>query len=148
MMGQLPLDCDGMRELVSASLDGELSQLEDVRLQAHLSSCAPCRAYASAAAETARVMRQTPLDELPHPIVLPKRRLAVARRLQVAAAAAAVALAAGLSTTVGIVSEPSRAPGRTAATSQKLRFPEQELKMLQRASQAASTRARHARMAL
>ena len=35
-MGQISLpSCDRMRELFSASLDGELSELDDARLQAH-----------------------------------------------------------------------------------------------------------------
>ena len=49
-LGQLPTnDCDRLREQVSASLDGELSQLESARLQTHLAGCASCRSFAATA---------------------------------------------------------------------------------------------------
>jgi hypothetical protein len=148
-MGQLPLDpCDTSRELVSASLDGELAELDAVRLEGHLAVCSGCRTYAAGAAEAARMLRETPLEELTVPIVLPSRRLAVARKLQVAAAAAALAVTVGLSAALSTISSPSPAPVRSDATAVKLRFPEQELRMLQRASQARSNRAFHSRLAL
>jgi predicted anti-sigma-YlaC factor YlaD len=147
-MGQLPLECDAMRELVSASLDGELSELETVRLEAHLSSCRACTAYAASARETSRLLRATPLEDLSHPIVLPRRRLAVARKLQFAAAAAAVAVIAGLSAAVGTVSQAPRTQARTTATPSNLRFPDQELRMLQRALHARASRTTHSRIAL
>jgi CHASE3 domain sensor protein len=150
-MGQIPIhQCDSIRELVSVSLDRELPELDAVRLQAHLGVCAGCRTYAAGAAEAARLLRETPLEEPSIPIVLPSRRLAVARKLQVAAAAAALAVTVGLSAAVSTVSSPSRAPARSSAktASAKLRFPEQELRMLQRASQARSNLANHSRLAL
>ena len=137
-MGQIPLQtCDRMRELVSVALDGELAELDEARLHAHLTGCPSCRAYAAAAEATAGLVRRTPLEELSMPIVVPGRRLAVARKLQVAAAAAAVAATVGLSAAVGTVGGPSSShTGHKAASSAKLRFPDQELRMLQRASQA------------
>jgi len=154
-MGQLPLNqCDSIRELVSASLDGELPELDGVRLQAHLGVCAGCRAYAAGAAEASRLLRDTPLEELSVAIVLPSRRLALARKLQVTAAAAALAVTVGLSAVVSTVSSPARshavrsASSASSTSSAKLRFPEQELRMLQRASQARANRANHSRLAL
>jgi anti-sigma factor RsiW len=141
-VGQISLDtaCDRMRELFSAALDGELSELDQARLDAHLAACAGCRAYADTTAGASMLLRETPLEELTVPIVVPGRRLAVARKLQVAAAAAAVAATVGLSAAVGTIEHPasSHAPTRSAAPSAKLRFPDQELRMLQRASQARS----------
>jgi predicted anti-sigma-YlaC factor YlaD len=136
-MGQISLDtCDRMREVFSASLDGELAELDLLRLQGHLATCAGCRAYASSAEGASRLLRETPLEQLTMPIVIPGRRYAVARKLQVAAAAAAVTATVGLSVAVGTISGPSNARAPHATPSAKLRFPDQELRMLQRASQA------------
>jgi hypothetical protein len=149
-MGQIRLHhCDSMRELVSASLDGELPELDSVRLDSHLAVCEGCRTYAVGAREASRLLRETPVEEPSIPIVLPSRRLAVARKLQVAAAAAALAVTVGLSAAVSTVSSPSREHARSSAktASAKLRFPEQELRMLQRASQVRS-QPNHSRLAL
>jgi putative zinc finger protein len=144
-MGQISLGtCDRMRELFSASLDGELAELEDARLRAHLAACAGCRAYADTSAAAARLVRTTPLEQPSFPIVVPGRRLAVARRLQAVAAAAAVAVTVGLSVLVGSLGGPSSGQPHRATQSANLRFPDQELRMLQRTSQARS----HPRLAL
>jgi predicted anti-sigma-YlaC factor YlaD len=143
-MGQMTLHtCDRVRELVSASLDGELTELEGARVQAHLASCTGCRTYAAGAAEASRLLRETPLEELGLPIVLPGRRLAVARKLQVAAAAAAFVVTVGLSAAVATISSSPRSNTRSSASASKLRFPEQELRMLERASEARSNRVVH-----
>ena len=107
-MGQISLHtCDRMRELYSASLDGELPELDEARVRAHLGACAGCRAYADTAEATSRLLRQTPLEDLTVQIVVPGRRLAVARKLQVASAAAAVAATIGMSVALGTIGGPS-----------------------------------------
>jgi predicted anti-sigma-YlaC factor YlaD len=147
-MGQIsPNTCNRIHELFSASLDGELAELEEARLQAHLSSCAGCRSYADGAAAAAQLVRTTPLEECSFPIVVPGRRVAVARRLQAVAgvaAVAAVAVAVSLSATVGPLSGPRVTRVHHASVSASLRFPDQELRMLERSSRARS----HARLAL
>ena len=137
-MGQISLHtCDPIRELFSASLDGELSELDGARLEGHLATCASCREYAATAATASRLVRQAALEQPSFPIVVPGRRVAVARRLQAGAAAAAVAVTVGLSVAVGTISGPSAAHSSHRATSSaKLRFPDQELRMLERAQQA------------
>ena len=143
-MGQISLNaCDQVRELLSASLDGELSELNEARVQSHLAACSGCRTYVAAAAEASRLLRQTPLEDLSVPIVLPGRRLAVARKLQVAAAAAALAVTVGLSAAVATMSSSPRSHARANAKAAKLRFPEQELRMLEQASEARSNRVVH-----
>jgi len=143
-MGQISLHtCDQVRELVSASLDGELSELNEARVQSHLAVCSGCQTYAAAAAEASRLLRETPLEQLSVPIVLPGRRLAVARKLQVAAAAAALAVTVGLSAAVATISSSPRSHARANAKAAKLRFPEQELRMLEQASEARSNRVVH-----
>jgi predicted anti-sigma-YlaC factor YlaD len=151
--GQIPSsECDRMRGYVSAGIDGELSEVEGVRLESHLGACTACRAYALDAGHVTRVLRDAPLEELNFAIVLPSRRLAVARKLQIAAAAAALAVTVGLSAVVGALgpsgttSLSSAAPVRTEAAS--LRFPENELRMLYRASTARSSLRVHGRLAL
>ena len=145
-MGQISLhSCDGIRELYSASLDGELSELDSARLHAHLATCTGCRAYAATTATASRIVRHTPLEQPTFPVVIPGRRVAVARKLQVVAAAAAVTVTIGLSVAIGTIGGPSAARAtHKASPSQKLRFPDQELRMLQRASQART----HPRLAL
>src|SRR5262245_53837400 len=139
-MGQISLHTyDRIRGLYSAALDGELSELDSARLHTHLAVCAGCSTYATAAASASRLVRETPLEQPRFPIVVPGRRLAVARKLQVAAAAAAVAVTVGLSVAVGTISGPSASRSSHRATqSAQLRFPDQELRMLQRTSQARS----------
>jgi predicted anti-sigma-YlaC factor YlaD len=146
-MGQISLHmCDRIRELYSASLDGELSELDSARLHAHLASCAGCSAYAAATASASRLVRETPLEQPGFPIVVPGRRLAVARKLQMAAAAAAVAVTVGLSAAVGTIGGPSTGSSQRAALhSEKLRFPDQELRMLERSTESARS---HPRLAL
>lgn len=148
-MGQMTLQtCERIRELVSESLDGELTELEGARVQAHVASCTGCRTYAAGAAEASRLLRETPLEQLSIPVVLPGRRLAVARKLQVAAAAAALIATMGLSAALATLSSSPRTHVRSGAQAAKLRFPEQELRMLERASQARSNLVIHSRIAL
>lgn len=138
-MGQISLQlCDRVRELVSVSLDGELSELDAARIESHLAACSGCRTYAAGAAEAARLLRAAPLEDPDFPIVLPGRRVAVARKLQFAAAAAALVVTVGLSAVVASTGSSPRSQIRSGAKVSKLRFPEQELRMLQRASQARS----------
>jgi predicted anti-sigma-YlaC factor YlaD len=148
-MGQMTLQtCDRIRELVSASLDGELTELEGARVQAHVAACTGCRTYAAGAAEASRMLRETPLEQLNVPIVLPGRRLAVARKLQVAAAAAALVATVGLSAGLATLTSSPRSHVRSGAQAAKLRFPEQELRMLEQASEARSNLVIHSRIAL
>jgi anti-sigma factor RsiW len=138
-MGQISLDsCDRIRELFSVSLDGELGELEEARLQAHLGRCVACHAYADGAAAAAQLVRATPLEQPTFPVVVPGRRRAVGHRLQAVAAAAAVAATIGLSVAIGSLAGPGRGPEHQATQSAKLRFPDQELRMLKSASHAAS----------
>ena len=144
-MGQLSSTaCDQLREQISASLDGELSPFERARVDAHLTVCGACRAYAADAASAARLVRETPLDEITLPFVLPSRRLALARKVQAVAAVAALLAAVGLGTVAGNVGPSAPSHARSKAAAPKLRFPEQELRMLQRTSQART----HVRIAL
>jgi predicted anti-sigma-YlaC factor YlaD len=133
-------DCDRMRGVISACLDGEVSEVERATLDVHLAACADCRAYSAGLAETSRLLRTTPLEELSFPIALPSHRLRLARTVQLGAAAAAVAASVLISITVG--TSPNRGLTSLSAASAAsgpayLQSPEYELRMLQRASVAS-----------
>jgi anti-sigma factor RsiW len=135
-------DCERVRGVISASLDGEVSEVEQATADAHLAVCAECQAYAASLAVTSHLLRAAPLEELDFPIVLPSHRLRLARTMQLGAAAAAVAATVFLSVTVGtspngggLTSLSASAANGSAAY---LQSPEYELRMLSRAS-AAST---------
>lgn len=151
-MGQLhSIDCEQVRGHISAGLDGELSEVEGARVEAHLGSCAACREFSGRVREAANVLRAAPLEDLDFAIVLPSRRLAVARRIPVAAAAAALVAAVGLGALVGGFGSSNsalRAARATSSGSASLRFPENELRMLQQASTARASRNVHARLTL
>ena len=93
-MGHLSSACKLAREHISLHLDGELSEFEQVALDAHLQGCARCRTYDASVAEVSGRLRSAPLEQPQFPVVLPHRsRLRVPlRTAQVAAAAAVVAV--------------------------------------------------------
>jgi predicted anti-sigma-YlaC factor YlaD len=57
--------CDVAREALSARLDGELPQLEEAALDAHLETCASCRAYAPTLAGLHRNLRVRAAEPVP-----------------------------------------------------------------------------------
>jgi predicted anti-sigma-YlaC factor YlaD len=137
-------DCERVRGVISACLDGEVSQVEQATADAHLAVCVDCQAYAASLAATSRLLRATPLEELDFPIVLPSHRLRLARTMQLGAAAAAVAATVFLSVTVGTTRNSglsSLSVSVASGPAAYLQSPEYELRMLQRAS-TASTPAR------
>ena len=80
LMGQPSFsDCERVRGVISASLDGEVSEVEQATADVHLAVCAECRAYAASVTATSGLLRATPLEELDFQIVLPSHRLRLAR---------------------------------------------------------------------
>jgi predicted anti-sigma-YlaC factor YlaD len=110
--------CRRTRELVSLALDGELSELDAVRLDAHLVGCAACRELEHELGGLTLALRAAPLEQLSHPITLPQRMRWSLRPLQVGAAAAAVAIAAGLAGVVGTVRSHPTQPSYVRGTSE------------------------------
>src|SRR5919201_825080 len=97
-----PTDCSSARESVSARLDGELSELETVRLAVHLRRCAGCRAYAAELRAITTALRTAPTERSVHEIVVPRRRPSPVR-LQIAAAAVVLVATAASSFAFGRV---------------------------------------------
>lgn len=118
MLNQVrPIECVQSRERASARLDGELSELDEVRLDAHLRGCAECRAYAEELAAVTAALRAAALERPEAAVFLPRRgRLQPIRVRTVAAAAALVAAAAGSSFALGRELGTSRVPTQTATT--------------------------------
>jgi anti-sigma factor RsiW len=95
-------DCDRAREGASARLDGELGQLDQARLEAHLAVCAECREFTAGISAAAGQIRRTPLEAAPADVFVAHRRSIVRPRVATAAAATLlVAAAAGSSFFLG-----------------------------------------------
>jgi hypothetical protein len=92
-----PLNCERSRQWISLSLDGMLSSFESALLRRHLSGCADCRAFDTAARAETALLRSAPLEAPLAPVTVSVRRGARHARFAlapVAATAAAVAAAA------------------------------------------------------
>ncbi len=107
--GQL---CERAREWSSLRLDGELSELEQALLDAHLSRCGDCRAFAAEAAAFTLQLRSVEPEQLTAPIALPRRATGALRSLQTGVAAAMVIAAAALGSALGVL-ERSHSSGQT-----------------------------------
>jgi len=59
------MNCDNYQELISASLDGQLSPEETRKLEAHLETCAACREFAQAAGDLCRLSSKEKRELLP-----------------------------------------------------------------------------------
>lgn len=90
--------CTRVREQVSLELDGELSQLEQRMLEAHLERCPRCAAYATDVREFTDRIRSAPKAFMQHPVVVRRRGPLTAMRLQAGVAAAFALAALGLGT--------------------------------------------------
>jgi predicted anti-sigma-YlaC factor YlaD len=90
--------CDRIRSYVSLGLDGELSQLEQAMMVAHLQRCADCRAYETDVVVVTGALRAAEAEVPERVVVLPRRHrhAAAFRAVQAASAAAVVLVAAGL----------------------------------------------------
>jgi predicted anti-sigma-YlaC factor YlaD len=82
-----PVVCDRVRGQVSLMLDGELSQLEQRMVVAHLERCADCQTFERTVREFTMKMREAPLESPRVPVVVARR----ARRAVLSAANVSVA---------------------------------------------------------
>ena len=108
------VECERARRRVSLGLDGQLSEVEQAMLRAHVGRCAACAGFARDVDALTRELRAAPLER-PTVAGVPLRRRSVGMRmLQVGAAAALVACAAGLGSLAGSLN--SHPPVVTTAT--------------------------------
>jgi predicted anti-sigma-YlaC factor YlaD len=102
--------------LVSLGLDGELSQVEQASLGAHVGRCAACAEFARDLEALTQELRTAPRER---PVAqVPARRRSALRTLHVGAAAAAVVLAAGFGSLAGSLN--SQAPTATRVSTTPL----------------------------
>ncbi len=87
--------CERARSWAALAPDGELSELEQRLLDAHLARCGGCRRFAVHVAQITDVLRREALVPLPDPLeVAMWRRPSVYARIRTVSAAAAVAVMA------------------------------------------------------
>jgi predicted anti-sigma-YlaC factor YlaD len=111
----LTAECERAHSWVSLGLDGELSEVEQALLRAHVGRCAACAGFALDMDALTRELRTAPLAR-PAVAGMPLRRRSAGRpMLRVGAAAAAVALAAGLGSLAGSLHS-RQSPAFTIAT--------------------------------
>jgi anti-sigma factor RsiW len=131
MAAPLPsTDCERTRALVSASLDGELSELGRARLDAHVAECDACCEYRRSAQQTTRLLRSAPLEELRLPIVLPRPRHRLARIAQAGSAAAAAAAVAVIALAGTFERHPSQQPAVPKAAPTQIKAPNLDFQLL------------------
>jgi predicted anti-sigma-YlaC factor YlaD len=107
-------ECERVRILVTLALDGELSQVGQASLSAHVGCCAACADFARDVEGLTQALRTAPLERTAVPCPRLHRRSAK-RTLLLAAAAAAVVLAAGLGSLAGSLNHPARHARVTAS---------------------------------
>jgi hypothetical protein len=110
----LSAECERVRLLVSLGLDGELSQVEQASLGAHVGCCVACAEFALDLEALTQELRTAPLER---PVAqVPARRRSALRTLHVGAAAAAVVLAAGFGSLAGSLNSQAPTATRVSAT--------------------------------
>ena len=116
--------CERAREWGSLRLDGELSDFEQVLLDAHLRRCEGCAAYVREIGAITFTIRAAELVPIPRPVALPlRRRLAYASRtLQAGAAVAAV-----LAVTVGLGNQFGSPQNAPASLANEVRLPASQI---------------------
>jgi|SRR3954471_1575829 len=129
-----PSDCLMAREAASAREDGELSSLDEARLDAHLRGCADCRGFAGSLAGLTSLLGGAELAQPSAPVFVQRSRRPLLR-MNAAAAAVTIGVAAASSFAVGhfVGSErggPSATVGNTVSA--RSREPSPVLGMLRR----------------
>jgi predicted anti-sigma-YlaC factor YlaD len=117
----MPANCERARAWASLRLDGELSELEQALLAAHVGRCDACREYEESVSTAVLVLRAQPLERVEHPVAVPARRRTLVRPLALARVAAVAAAVVGLTTVLSTQSansptSSSRSPASVPAT--------------------------------
>jgi len=110
----LAAECERARGWASLGLDGELSQVEQALLRAHVGRCARCAEFVTDVGALTQELRTTTLERVVVDAMPARRRTSGRRTLQLVAAAAVVVIAAGLGSMAGSLS--SRHHGQQSAS--------------------------------
>jgi predicted anti-sigma-YlaC factor YlaD len=115
----LPANCERARVWASLRLDGELSELEEALLAAHVRGCAGCLEYEESVSAAVVVLRAQPLEQVEHPVAVPARRRTLVRPIALARVAAVAAAVVGVTTVLSTQSSnsPTTSPGSPASVS-------------------------------
>jgi hypothetical protein len=139
---RIPADeCARACEWVSLRLDEQLSDFEEVLLEAHLARCAECRAFAASAAGVTQVLRSTPLEQSAFTFEAPHRTRGRTVALRAVSAAAAVAVV-GLSGLVSLQLSASRARPGAAVERKVIGLKEKQMDELAGLAQRANRQVR------
>ena len=92
--------CERARGWVSLAVDGELSELEQALLEAHLERCAECRTFSAGVGAVGELMRSAPPERPARPVSVRRARGGRSLRILQAGAAAAVVMTAALGAVV------------------------------------------------
>lgn len=113
----MPANCERARAWASLRLDGELSELEEALLAAHVRRCAACREYEEMLSAAVVVLRAQPLEQIQHPVAVPARRHTRVRPMGLARVAAVAAAVVGVTTVLSTQSpnSPSTPSGSSAS---------------------------------
>ena len=97
----LPMVCERVRGQVSVQLDGELSQLEQRMVAAHLERCDDCAAFEASVRSFTEELRAAPREAPRRPIVVRRTRRVSFSALQVGAAATVAVAVLGVVSQLG-----------------------------------------------
>jgi len=140
MRNRIPADeCARASEWVSLRLDGQLSEFEELLLEAHLERCPDCKEYAANVAGLTLALRSTALEQPSVTFEAPRRTRARTVGLRAVSAAAAVAVV-GLSGIVSLQLSASKSrPGAAAAERKVIGLKERQMNELNGLPQRVST---------
>jgi anti-sigma factor RsiW len=105
--------CDRAREWSSLRLDGELSELEEVRLEKHLEACALCAAFDAGLRSSTELIRTAPVARPSAAFEVPaagRRRVRLSRVVAVASVLGAAALGSVVGSSLDRPTPSSEAP--------------------------------------
>ncbi len=140
MRNRIPADeCARASEWVSLRLDGQLSEFEELLLEAHIERCPDCKAYAANVTGLTTALRATPLEQPSVSFEAPRRTRARTVGLRAVSAAAAVAVV-GLSSIVSLQLSASKArPGAAAPERKVIGLKERQMEALAGLAQRVNT---------
>jgi putative zinc finger protein len=142
MQGRLPSEeCGRAREWVSLRLDAQLSDFEEVLLEAHLARCPDCCSFGATSSALTQALRTAPLELPTFAFETPRRTRARTTALRAVSAAAAVAVV-GISGLVSLQLSTSRARPGGAAERRVIGLKEKQMDELAGLAQRASATVR------